>query len=122
MELELLDKQRPRSAQDRSSQCRLLSLGLLMEGETWIVGVGVLPFWEARMKMRVQCIHVPQSLVQVETTMQRTSGHGGNQTRTREKGEAKWFLLDSVLVSQGNSLVVLGISAGLVLVYSVNRL
>lgn len=121
-ELEQLDKQRPRSAHDRSSQSRLLSLGLLKEEEIWIVGVGVLPFWEARMKMCVQCIHVPQSFVQVETKMQMTSGQGRNQTRTREKGEAKWFLLDSVLVSQGNSLVVLGFSAGLVLVYSVNRL
>lgn len=60
--------------------------------------------------------------MQVETKMQMTSGQGGNQTKTREKGEAKWFLLDPTLVSQGNSLIVLGISAGLVWVYSVNRL
>lgn len=88
-ELEPLDKQRPRSAHDRSSQSRLLSLGLLKEEEIWIVGVGVLPFWEARMKMCVRCVRVPQSLVQVETKMQMTSGQGRNQTRTREKGRGQ---------------------------------
>lgn len=77
-----------------------------MEEEIWIVVVGVRPFWEARMNMHVQCI--PVTLVQVETKRQMTSGQGGNQTKAREKGEAKWFLLDPTLVSQGNSLVVFG--------------
>lgn len=45
-------------------------------------------------------IHVPQSLVQVETKVQMTSGIGGDQTRNREKGEAKWVLLDSVLAAR----------------------
>lgn len=115
MEPELLNKQRPRSAHNRHFQCQLLSGFANGGGKDGSWGWRGTPLLGSNNECA--CTMYPRHSVPCEdrnlVNMQITSWRVGKQTRIREKWVAKWFLLESGLVSQAKGLVLLGLPAGL---------